>query len=50
MILKADEIANWLERTPDDPQERFLIRPTPNLQQIRESGAQRQLKFPTDDN
>jgi dCTP deaminase len=39
MILKADEIANWLENAPDDPRERFLIRPTPNLKQIRDSGA-----------
>jgi dCTP deaminase len=39
MILKADAIADWLENPPDDPQEQFIVRPTPNLKQLRESGA-----------
>jgi dCTP deaminase len=39
MILKADEIANWLEKPTDVPEERFLVRPTPDLKQLRASGA-----------
>ncbi|MBI4028101.1 MAG: dCTP deaminase [Verrucomicrobia bacterium] len=39
MILKADEIANLLEKPPDDSHERLLVRPTPNFKQVRESGS-----------
>ena len=38
MILKADQIANLLERPPDDPQERLFVRPSPDLNQLRETG------------
>jgi dCTP deaminase len=39
MILKAYELANWIEKPPDDPRERFFVRPTPDLPHLRESGA-----------
>lgn len=39
MILKADQIANLLERPPDDPQERLFVRPSPDLNQLRETGS-----------
>ncbi len=39
MILKADELATWLKDPPADPEERLFIRPTPNLQQLSDSGA-----------
>ncbi|SRR6266849_1174111 len=39
MILKADELASWIENPPDDPQERFFVRPTPDLTHLRDSGA-----------
>ena len=39
MILKADELANWLGNPPADPRERLFIRPTPNLQHLAHSGA-----------
>ena len=39
MILKADQLANWIKIPPNDPQEKFFIRPTPNLQELGNSGA-----------
>lgn len=39
MILKADELANWISNPPKDPQERFFVRPTPDLQHLGDSGA-----------
>jgi dCTP deaminase len=39
MILKADAIADLLKNPPDDPNERLLVRPTPTMERLRESGA-----------
>jgi dCTP deaminase len=39
MILKGDEIANLLETPPPDPNERLLVRPTPDFNGVRRSGA-----------
>lgn len=39
MILKADALARLIGNPPEAPQERLFVRPTPNLKQLRDSGA-----------
>lgn len=38
-MLKADAIADLIKNPPGDPSERFIVRPTPDLEQLRSSGA-----------